>query len=87
MAMFHGRCDRQPMKADDNSERRRFWTHFWCGLVVGGGWGAFLSWGRFAGLWGFLVATSGVAVVFALCAGRWGSGFWTFIFDLWTALI
>jgi hypothetical protein len=71
------------MKGDDYSKGRHFWTHFWCGLFVRGGWGAYLCWGEFTGLWGFLGATSAIAVVFAFCAGMWGDPFWYLFLDTW----
>jgi hypothetical protein len=64
------------MKGDNYSTGRHFWTHFWCGLVVGGGLGASISYDLFDNRWGCFALGAGIALAVALCAGFWGDSFW-----------
>jgi hypothetical protein len=76
-------ANRTEMKGDDYYTGRHFWTHFWCGLAVGGGLGAWLSWGMFASRWAVFGAAALFALLFGCCAGKWGDSFWFWILDLW----
>jgi len=59
-----------------------FWTHFWCGLFVGGGAGAWISWGLFASRLAFAASTAGIAVAFALLCGWWGDPAWNLLLEI-----
>ena len=72
------------MKGDDYMEGRHFWTHFWCGLVVGGIWGAYLFWSVFATGLAFIGATLAFAVVVALAVGYWGDPLWRLLIEWWS---
>lgn len=72
------------MKADSYWTGRHFWVHFWCGLLVGGGLGAWISWGIFASPWACAGLAITIAVVFALCAAKWGDPCWHWVLRLWS---
>ncbi len=71
------------MKGDDYWNGRHFWTHFWFGLVLGGGWGACISWDSLHSLWARLAAAGAIGLGCALCAGLGGDAFWYLFLDLW----
>jgi hypothetical protein len=56
-----------------------FWVHFWCGLVFGGGFGAWMFYGLFDNWAANVGLTALIALVFALCCGRWGDAAWEMI--------
>jgi hypothetical protein len=53
-----------------------FWIHFWCGLVVGVGLGAWISSGAFDSKWAVVGSTAAIALVTAYSCGRWGDRMW-----------
>jgi hypothetical protein len=68
------------MKRDDYiSGGHHFWVHFWCGLIVGAGLGAWISSGIFDHRLAFIASTAGLAVTFAYCCGRWGDSMWSLL--------
>jgi hypothetical protein len=69
------------MKGDSYSTGRHFWIHFWCGLVVGGGVGAWISCDLFESTYACFALGAGLALTFALCAGYWGDSFWYFFLE------
>jgi len=70
------------MKKDDYLlGPHHFWIHFWCGLVVGAGLGARISWVIFDNR--AAIIASAVGITFACCCGRWGESAWTFLFSKW----
>jgi hypothetical protein len=72
------------MKKDDYIlGGHHFWVHFWCGLIFGAGLGAWVSSGLFEGRLAFTAATAAIALVVALCCGRWGDSAWETILRLW----
>jgi hypothetical protein len=74
-----------PMKNGRNSwEDHDFWTHFWCGLIVGAGLGAWISFGAFDGGWASIAWTLGIAITFAYCCGRWGDSAWSLLMELFS---
>ena len=66
------------MNCDDDyiSGPHHYWTHFYCGLVYGGGWGAWIGWNSTSGGWQFVTTVIVVALVVALACGRWGNRVW-----------
>jgi hypothetical protein len=54
-----------------------FWVNFWCGLVVGAGLGAWISFHLFDNRLAFIASTAGISVTFACCCGRWGDSAWS----------
>ena len=61
-----------------------FWTHFWCGLTLGGAVGGWVGWQVFDRSWPVFVTAVGTALVAAYSASRWGDRFWYSLFDgLW----
>ena len=64
------------MKSDDYSTGRHFWTHFLCGLVIGGGVGTWTCCDMFDSGLCNLALVGGIALVVALGAGMWGDSFW-----------
>ena len=71
------------MKGDDYMQGRHFWTHFCCGLVVGGIWGAWICWGLFDSRLAFIGCTVAIALVFAFAVGYWGDPLWRRLLDWW----
>jgi hypothetical protein len=70
------------LKNDDNiADAARFWIHFWCGLIFGGGLGAIISWGAFDSRWAFIASTAAIALVVGYCCGRWGDSAWCWIIE------
>jgi hypothetical protein len=67
------------MKGDDYTQGRHFWTHFWCGLVVGGSFGARIGWGFFDNPWACFGCMFAVALGFASALGYWGDPLWRWI--------
>jgi len=67
------------MEGDDYSRGGYFWTHFWWGLIIGSGFGAWVSWRMFESPWACLGLAAGIAVLFAYCAGKGGDSFWYWI--------
>jgi len=72
------------MKGDDYSSGRHFWTHFWCGLIIGGALGAWISWDMFQSRWASIGLAAAVALLFAYCAGKWGDTFWYWVLRHWS---
>ncbi len=58
--------------------------HFWCGLMVGGPLGAWISWGLFETLWASFGLAAAIALFLAYCAGKWGDPFWYWIINHWS---
>jgi hypothetical protein len=71
------------MKGDDYMKGRHFWTHFVCGLVVGGIVGARIFWSVFDSSIVFVGCTFVFAVIFALAVGYWGDPLWRNLLDRW----
>jgi hypothetical protein len=71
------------MEPDNYSKGRHFWTHFWFGFIIGAGIGAWISWRMFQSRWACAGLATGIALVFACCAGRWGDTFWEWILKTW----
>ena len=71
------------MSDDDYSDGKNFWIHFWCGLVIGAGVGVWISSGIFENGLAILGLAAAIALLFALCAGKWGDPFWYWFLDLW----
>jgi hypothetical protein len=72
------------MKKDDYvSGAHHYWVHFWCGLVFGAGLGAGISWDLFDSRGAFIASTAGIALVVAICCGRWGDSAWEWIAQIW----
>jgi hypothetical protein len=70
------------MKSDDYIlGGHSFWIHFVFGLVLGGGIGAWISWGLFSSWWAFAGLTAAIALVVAFCCGRWGDSAWEWIVE------
>jgi hypothetical protein len=59
-----------------------FWVHFWCGSILGAGLGASFGWGLFDSHWEFVASTAVIALIAALCCGRWGDSAWEWIIGL-----
>jgi hypothetical protein len=57
------------------------WTHFVCGLIIGGLLGVWIAWGLFESRWAFLVCAILIAVVVALACARWGDSAWHWLLD------
>ena len=53
-----------------------FWIHFWFGLVLGAGFGLWISSGFSDHPSTVIVSTSVIALVIAFSAGRWGDPIW-----------
>lgn len=62
---------------------RHFWTHFCCGLVVGGFLGARISWGLFESTLACIGLGFGIALAFALVVGYWGDPLWRWLLAHW----
>jgi hypothetical protein len=60
-----------------------FWIHFWCGLIFGAGLGAWISSELCDSRRAFIALTAAIALVVALCCGRWGDSAWEWIGRLW----
>jgi hypothetical protein len=72
------------MKRDDYiSGPHHCWVHFWCGLIFGAGIGAWLSSKLFDTWPPFVALTAAIALVVALCCGRWGDAAWEWIGWFW----
>jgi len=74
---------RYKMKGDDYTRGRHFWTHFWCGLIVGGVLGARISWGLFDNRLAFVGCTAAIALVLAAAVGFWGDPLWRWFIGHW----
>jgi hypothetical protein len=72
------------MKGDDYMQGRHFWTHFVCGLAVGGILGWRISRGLFDSGWVSVGCGLAIALAFALAAGYWGDRFWRWILERWS---
>jgi hypothetical protein len=72
------------MQRDDYWSGKHFWTHFCCGLVVGGGLGTWISWGMFVSRLACFGLAVGITVLFAYCAGKWGDAIWHWILSHWS---
>jgi hypothetical protein len=71
------------MKRDDYiAGGHHFWVHFWCGLVVGAGLGAWISSGLFDSGRARIAMSVTMALVIAFCCGRWGDRAWEWIVGL-----
>jgi hypothetical protein len=55
--------------------------HFWCGLVFGGGIGAWVGWSLFDGGWGMAVTAMVISLTFACSCGRWGDRAWQWLLE------
>ena len=53
-----------------------YWTHFWFGLVVGAGLGAWTGWNLFDDRWAIVATLTLSALTMALSCGRWGDRAW-----------
>lgn len=71
------------MKGDDYWQGRHFWTHFVCGLVVGGILGARIAWGMFGNVYANVALGGGIALLFALAVGYWGDRLWHWLIQHW----
>ena len=71
------------MKGDDYWHGRHFWTHFWCGLIIGSLLGARISWGLFDSRWAFVGLTLTIGLVFAMAVGYWGDPLWRWLLAYW----
>lgn len=61
-----------------------YWTHFWCGLLLGAGIGAWIGWWGFDECWAVPVTAIAVSLVVAYSCGRWGDQAWDWIIQrLW----
>jgi len=72
------------MKGDDYMRGRHFWTHFWCGLVIGGIFGTRICWGLFDSRVVSIGCAAFVAVTFACAVGYWGDPLWRKLVELWS---
>ena len=82
---FSGRLCHKCMKRDDYIlGPHHFWIHFWCGLVVGAGLGARISWAIFDQRLAIIASTTGIAVTIAYCCGHWGESAWSVIAHLFS---
>ena len=72
------------MQGDDYWSGKHFWTHFRCGLIVGGGLGAWISWGMFASHLACFGLAAAIMLLFAYCAGKWGDAFWSWVLSHWS---
>lgn len=66
---------------NSSSDNYDFWIKFICGLVLGAGGGAWLSWGLFESRWAFIGLTAAIALVGAFCCALWGREAWEKIVD------
>jgi hypothetical protein len=65
-----------------------FSTHFWCGIALGGGVGAWMGRGLFESGWAVLGFSAVVSILCGLIAGHWGDRFWwDLLGDLLTELL
>lgn len=62
---------------------RFYWEHFWWGLFIGAGLGAWISWGMFGSRLACLSLAVGIALFVGFCSGKWGDEFWHAWFDNW----
>jgi len=71
------------MKKQDDyiAGAHHYWTHFWCGLIFGGGVGAWIGWGLFDGGWPLALTAVVVAVATAYSSGRWGDRAWQWMIE------
>ena len=61
-----------------------FWTHFWCGMALGGAFGGWIGMDMFDRVWPVIVTAVGAGLVAAYSAGHWGDRFWYSLLDgLW----
>ena len=63
---------------------RHFWTHFWCGLILGGLLGARIFWGDFSNPLALIGCAAAFAVVFALVLAYFGDPLWTILMDFFS---
>jgi hypothetical protein len=71
------------MKGDDYMQGRHFWTHFWCGLVVGGILGARIGWGLFESGWAKVGCGAAIALALATALGYLGDPLWRWLIGHW----
>jgi hypothetical protein len=71
------------MKGDDYMPGRHFWTHFVCGLMVGGIVGTRIFWSVFDSRLPFIGCAAGFTLLFALAVGYWGDPLWQWLLELW----
>lgn len=71
------------MKGDDYLRGRYFWTHFWCGLVVGGISGGRISWGLFDSAWANIGCAIAIVLPLATALGYWGNPLWRWFIEHW----
>ena len=71
------------MNRDDYvAGEHHYWPYFWCGLIAGGGFGAWFGWRLFDSSIGYIGFTAMCGVVFAFCSGRWGDSAWRALGEL-----
>lgn len=82
-----GRQPNAKMKPEKNyvSGEHHYKTRFWCGMVAGGGLGAWIGGGLFQSGWLVLAFSVGASVVCGLMADHWRDGFWDFVLELLTS--
>ena len=72
------------MKGDDYWQGRHFWTHFWCGLILGGVLSARICWRLFENGWLSLAAGAALALTIALLLANFGERLWRWILEHWS---